>query len=108
MAAMSADAITVGIAAVAAAIFVVGVVLQIRRARSVRAALRVDGALVEGEVLRILQEPNGAYLVRYQFTPEGARAPVTRARTEVFRPISGCAIRACGSPASACSRSIRS
>lgn len=78
MAAMNADAFTLGFAATVAVVFVVLVVLRIRRARAAHDALRHRGALAKGEIVRVLREPNGAYLVRYSFTPEGAQAPITR------------------------------
>lgn len=78
MAAMNADAITLGFAAAIAVVLITLVVLRIGRARAAHIALLDRGALAKGEIVRILQEPNGAYLVRYQFTPEGTQEPVTR------------------------------
>ncbi len=78
MPAMNADAFTLGFAAAVAVVFVALVGQRIRRARSAHDALQDRGALAEGEIVRILQEPSGAYLVRYRFTPEGAQEPITR------------------------------
>jgi hypothetical protein len=78
MAAMNADTVTLVFAAAVAVILVVLVLLHIRRARAARDVLQDRGALAEGEIARVLQEPNGAYLVRYCFTPAGAQEPITR------------------------------
>jgi hypothetical protein len=78
MAAMNADAFAIGFVALLAVVFVGAIVALILRARAARDALRNRGAVAEGEIVRVLREPNGAYLVRYQFTPDGAPAPITR------------------------------
>lgn len=78
MAAMDADTVTLVFAAAVAVILVVLVVLHIRRARAAQNALQDRGALARGEIVRVLREPNGAYLVRYRFTPQGAQEPLTR------------------------------
>ena len=75
---MSADGFTFGFIAAVAAVFVIVVTVRIVRARAARNALQDHGAIAEGAIVRVLQEPNGAYLVRYSFTPEGAQEPVTR------------------------------
>ena len=78
MAAMQTDAFTVGFVVALALAFVGVVVVLIRRARRARAALHGEGAVAEGEIVRVLREPNGAYLVRYEFLPEGASEPLKR------------------------------
>jgi len=78
MAAMQTDAFAVGFVAAVAVAFAGVVLVLIRRARRARAALHGEGALAEGEIVRILQEPNGAYLVRYEFLPQGAAEPLKR------------------------------
>jgi hypothetical protein len=78
MAAMNADALALGFAAAVAVLLIALVALHIRRARAARDTLQDRGALAQGEIVRVLREPNGAYLVRYQFTPDGAQESVTR------------------------------
>ena len=75
---MSAETIAAGFIVALAIAFVGGGVAHVRRAGRARDALRRHGALAEGEVTRVLREPSGAYLVRYCFTPAGARQPLTR------------------------------
>jgi len=75
---MNADAFAVGFVAILAIAFVGAVIMLIRRARRARAALHGEGAVAEGTIVRVLREPNGAYLVRYCFTPAGAREPLNR------------------------------
>ena len=78
MAGMGADAFTLGFVLAIAVAFVVGLLRSIARARAARDWLHTQGALAEGEVLRVWQENHGAYRVRYRFTPRGASEPIQR------------------------------
>jgi len=72
---MTLDVVAIGFVIALGAAVIVWVTRGPRRAHE---QLDAQGADVEGEVLEVWQDGTGSYCVRYRYTPQGAREPITR------------------------------